>query len=113
MSVPAWALDVKKLAEAVDGVKVPQFSPKQGVKIVTDEKATPLNSSSMNDDSQIELLIKTLEEGVKKLSPGFKMNHVTFEKDDDTNYHMDLIAGLARMLAQIYSVPEVDKLNWT
>ena len=44
MSVPAWALDAKKLAEAVDRVKVPQFLPKQGVKIVTDEKATTLKS---------------------------------------------------------------------
>jgi ubiquitin-activating enzyme E1 len=109
--VPAWALDAKKLAEAVDKVKVPEFAPKQGVKIVTDEKATTLNSSNMDDDSQIELLAKTLEEGVKKLPPGFKMNPVTFEKDDDTNYHMDLIAGLANMRARNYSVPEVDKLK--
>jgi ubiquitin-activating enzyme E1 len=111
ISVPAWALDAKKLAEAVDRVKVPGFAPKQGVRIVTDEKATSLNSSSMDDDSQIELLVNTLEEGVKKLPPGFKMNPVTFEKDDDTNYHMDLIAGLANMRARNYSVPEVDKLK--
>ncbi|KAG5550647.1 hypothetical protein RHGRI_015558 [Rhododendron griersonianum] len=30
--------------------------------------------------------------------------------DDDTNYHMDLIAGLANMRAGNYSIPEVDKL---
>jgi ubiquitin-activating enzyme E1 len=34
-----------------------------------------------------------------------------FEKDDDSNYHMDLIAGLANMRARNYSVPEVDKLK--
>lgn len=34
-----------------------------------------------------------------------------FEKDDDTNYHMDLIAGLANMRARNYSIPEVDKLK--
>ena len=39
------------------------------------------------------------------------MNPVTFEKDDDTNYDMDLIAGLANMRARNYSVPEVDKLT--
>lgn len=32
-------------------------------------------------------------------------------QDDDTNYHMDLIAGLANMRARNYSVPEVDKLK--
>ncbi|KAJ6697528.1 hypothetical protein OIU85_003856, partial [Salix viminalis] len=31
--------------------------------------------------------------------------------DDDTNYHMDLIAGLANMRARNYSIPEVDKLK--
>ena len=47
-------MDAKKLVGAMDKVKVPQSSPKQGVKIVTDEKAMTLNSSSMDDDSQIE-----------------------------------------------------------
>lgn len=32
-------------------------------------------------------------------------------QDDDTNYHMDLIAGLANMRARNYSIPEVDKLK--
>jgi len=30
-----------------------------------------------------------------------------FEKDDDTNFHMDMIAGLANMRARNYSVAEV------
>jgi ubiquitin-activating enzyme E1 len=32
-------------------------------------------------------------------------------QDDDTNYHMELIAGLANMRARNYSIPEVDKLK--
>ena len=34
-----------------------------------------------------------------------------FEKDDDTNFHMEMIAGLANMRARNYSVQEVDKLK--
>lgn len=34
-----------------------------------------------------------------------------FEKDDDTNFHMDLITALANMRARNYSVQEVDKLK--
>lgn len=30
-----------------------------------------------------------------------------FEKDDDSNFHMDMIAGLANMRARNYSVAEV------
>ena len=32
-------------------------------------------------------------------------------QDDDTNFHMDLIAGFANMRARNYSIPEVDKLK--
>lgn len=32
-------------------------------------------------------------------------------QDDDTNYHMDLIARLANMRARNYRIPEVDKLK--
>ena len=32
-------------------------------------------------------------------------------QDDDTNYHMDLIAGLANMPVRNYSIPKVDKLK--
>lgn len=80
ISIPGWALDVKKLGEAVDRIKLPDFLPKQGVKIVTDEKATNMNTMSLDDDSHIEQLIKTLEEGVKNLPPGFHMNPIPFEK---------------------------------
>lgn len=32
-------------------------------------------------------------------------------QDNDANFHMDLIAGLANMRARNYSIPEVDKLK--
>ena len=36
---------------------------------------------------------------------------MVFEKDVDTNFHMDFIAGLANMRARNYKIPEVDKLK--
>lgn len=36
---------------------------------------------------------------------------MVFEKDDDTNFHMEFIAGLANMRARNYKIPEVDKLK--
>ncbi|CAM6104520.1 unnamed protein product [Calypogeia fissa] len=109
--IPEWALNAKKLAEEVDKVNLPTFVPKQGVKIVTDEKATSLSTSAFDDESIIDQLISKLEAGVKTLPPGFQMNPIHFEKDDDTNYHMDLISGFANMRARNYSIPEVDKLK--
>ncbi|GAB2290591.1 E1 ubiquitin-activating protein [Dionaea muscipula] len=109
--VPDWAKHPHKLAEAVDKVIVPEFQPKEGVKIVTDEKATSLSSSSIDDAAVINDLIIKLEHCHNTLVPNFMMKPIQFEKDDDTNYHMDLIAALANMRARNYSIPEVDKLK--
>nr|GEV97770.1 ubiquitin-activating enzyme E1 1-like isoform X2 [Tanacetum cinerariifolium] len=84
-------------------VIVPDFQPKQGVKIDTDENVTNLSSASIDYSAVIdELIKKKLESHRKILSSGY---------DDDTNYHMDFIAGLANMRAKNYSIPDVDKLR--
>ncbi|KAG6643460.1 ubiquitin-activating enzyme E1 1-like isoform X1 [Carya illinoinensis] len=109
--IPDWVKSPRKLADAANQVIVPDFQPKRGVKIVTDEKASSFSTSSIDDAAVIDELIMKLEERRKLLSPGFRMNSIQFEKDDDTNYHMDLIAGLANMRARNYGIPEVDKLK--
>ena len=38
------------------------------------------------------------------LEPGFQLEAIQFEKDDDTNFHMEFIAGLANMRARNYSL---------
>ncbi|KAM0923129.1 hypothetical protein ACQ4PT_005699 [Festuca glaucescens] len=101
----------KVAAEAVNKVIVPEFQSKHGVKIVTDEKATSVSSASVDDAAVIEELIAKLEAISKTLPSGFHMNPIQFEKDDDTNFHMDVIAGFANMRARNYSIPEVDKLR--
>ncbi|KAH6814507.1 ubiquitin-activating enzyme 1 [Perilla frutescens var. frutescens] len=109
--VPDWVKNPKKLAEAIDNVLVPDFQPKKDAKIVTDEKATSLATASVDDAAVINDLILKLEQCRKALPPNFRMKPIQFEKDDDTNYHMDLIAALANMRARNYSIPEVDKLK--
>ncbi|GFZ13322.1 ubiquitin-activating enzyme 1 [Actinidia rufa] len=109
--VPEWAKNPRKLAEAVDRVIVPEFQPRKDAKIVTDEKATSLSTASIDDAAVINELIMKLEHCRKILQAEFRMKPIQFEKDDDTNYHMDMIAGLANMRARNYSIPEVDKLK--
>lgn len=109
--VPDWAKNTKKMAEAVNKVRVPSFQPKENANIVTDEKATSVSAASIDDAAVINDLITRLEHCRTNLPPGFRMKPIQFEKDDDTNYHMDLIAALANMRARNYSIPEVDKLK--
>jgi ubiquitin-activating enzyme E1 len=73
----------KRLAEVVEKVHIPVFKPKEGLKIVMDEKAPNVNPSTLHDDDDLELideLITTLQSGVKNMTPGFLMNPIKFEK---------------------------------
>ncbi|CAN0879670.1 Ubiquitin-activating enzyme E1 1 [Linum grandiflorum] len=109
--VPDWVKSSSKLADAINSVIVPDFEPKTGVKIKTDEKETNIPAVSIDDAQVIDELVMKLEACSQQLVPGFKMVPIQFEKDDDTNYHMELIAGLANMRARNYGIPEVDKLK--
>ncbi|KAL8094374.1 ubiquitin-activating enzyme E1 1-like isoform X2 [Apium graveolens] len=111
ISVPDWVKHPKALTEAVDKVMVPEFRPQEGVKIETDEKVTNLSAASIDDSAVIDELTQKLEQLCKTLPTGFRMKPIQFEKDDDTNYHMDMIAALANMRARNYSILEVDKLK--
>ena len=109
---PDWAADDAKLAAAVDAVRVHAFEPKAGVKIETDPKATEAASSGgMDDEAVIEDLLGKLEAVRGALAPDYRLGAVAFEKDDDSNFHMDAIAGLSNMRARNYDIPEVDKLK--
>jgi len=113
VDIPAWGKVPAKVATAAAKVHVPEFVPQKGVKIETDPKATSAatRNDNMNDDTAIDELIGKLNAVCSDLPAGFKMAPISFEKDDDTNYHMDLITSLANMRARNYKVPEVDKLK--
>lgn len=48
---------------------------------------------------------------VSALPSGYAVEPVEFEKDDDTNFHMDVIAGLANLRARNYGIQEVEKFK--
>ena len=42
---------------------------------------------------------------------GLRISPLSFEKDDDTNFHMDFIRSFANLRARNYSIEEVDALQ--
>ena len=40
---------------------------------------------------------------------GMKLTPVEFEKDDDTNFHMDFIVAASNLRAENYDIPPADK----
>ncbi|KXZ53041.1 hypothetical protein GPECTOR_8g406 [Gonium pectorale] len=112
--LPDWCTDAQRVAAVAAALHVPPFAPKAGVQIETDPKADknkPAPGGTHDDEAVIESLLGRLEGAAKELGPAFKLSPIQFEKDDDSNFHMDLIAGLANMRARNYSIPEVDKLK--
>lgn len=59
--------------------------------------------------SQIESLPKSLSQ--LQLKEDKYMEPEEFEKDDDTNFHMDFISAVGNLRARNYSIPEVDLLR--
>jgi len=41
-----------------------------------------------------------------KLKKGLKINSVEFEKDDDTNHHIDFVTACANLRARNYKIEE-------
>jgi hypothetical protein len=110
----------KKIA---DSVVVPEFTPRSGVKVQIND-----NEPVQNDPSAGELYDKLMfswemtaclaggdeSELVKQLpSPsslvGYRLNPVEFEKDDDTNYHIDFITAASNLRAMNYSINPADR----
>jgi ubiquitin-activating enzyme E1 len=80
VAIPEWAKNTTKLADVVKKIAVPTFEPKKGVNIVTDEKASNLSSTSVDDVAVIDDLLAKLQEYAKRLPPGFQMKPIQFEK---------------------------------
>ncbi|XP_015195731.1 ubiquitin-like modifier-activating enzyme 1 [Lepisosteus oculatus] len=98
--------DRPAVVRILDSVKVPEFTPKSGVKIhVSDQELQSANASV--DDSRLEEL-KSLLPGTDSLS-GFKLCAIEFEKDDDTNFHMDFIVAASNLRAENYDIPPADR----
>ncbi|KAL3853736.1 hypothetical protein ACJMK2_017251 [Sinanodonta woodiana] len=100
--------DRNAIKAMVDKVKVPEFKPKSGVKIsVTDAELEASRNSGSVDNGQIDSLHNFLPspESLKDL----KLRPIEFEKDDDTNFHMDFIVSTSNLRAENYEIPPADR----
>ncbi|KAI8840064.1 hypothetical protein BJ741DRAFT_597827 [Chytriomyces cf. hyalinus JEL632] len=97
--------DKKYFQTVLAGISVPEFTPKTGVKIQVQENEQVQNQST--DASELEDLIKALPS--PSTLPGFKLSPCDFEKDDDSNFHIDFIAAASNLRATNYSIANADR----
>ncbi|KAB0353456.1 hypothetical protein FD755_023841 [Muntiacus reevesi] len=90
----------------IHSMQVPEFTPKSGVRIqVSDQE---LQTSSFIDNNRLQEELMTMLPTPESLS-GFKMYPINFEKDDDTNFHMDFIVAASNLRAENYNIPLADR----
>lgn len=95
--------------KVLPNVIVPEFTPKKGVKISTnDQEAQEAKQQAEEDESDTANKILSELPPPSKLA-GYRMSPIDFEKDDDTNFHMDFITAAANLRASNYSIPQADK----
>merc|ERR1712038_1330732 len=102
--------DRKSIAGIIATVHVEEFQPKTGVKIaVTDAEAEAQNNAAMSDSEELEKLKNELPKpetfGKLRVTPH------EFEKDDDSNGHIDFIVACSNLRAANYSIPPADRLK--
>lgn len=93
----------KKIA---DSVLVPEFTPKSGVKVQVNENEPVANDASADSGDGTDL-IKQLPAPSSLV--GYRLNPVEFEKDDDSNHHIDFITAASNLRAMNYNIPVADR----
>uniref|UniRef100_A0A158R3T7 E1 ubiquitin-activating enzyme n=1 Tax=Syphacia muris TaxID=451379 RepID=A0A158R3T7_9BILA len=84
--------------------------PKKGLKIAVSD-AEAKEQAEMHDDADEQLanlklkLAKLNTKSVQRLVP------IDFEKDDDTNHHMEFITAASNLRAENYDIPPADRLK--
>ncbi|CEF61242.1 GH24511p [Strongyloides ratti] len=99
----------KEFRKILSAIVVPKYEPKSGVKIALTEAEAKMSTEHNDTDDVVshledELTNLTLS-GNKLLCP------IDFEKDDDTNHHMEFITAASNLRAENYSIKPADRLK--
>uniref|UniRef100_A0A8B9HZU0 E1 ubiquitin-activating enzyme n=1 Tax=Astyanax mexicanus TaxID=7994 RepID=A0A8B9HZU0_ASTMX len=96
--------DRAALAKLLQDIKVPEFTPKSGVKIHVSDQELQSANASVGILEELKTLLPAVE-----ASNQFKLQAIDFEKDDDTNFHMDFIVAASNLRAENYDIPPADR----
>ncbi|KAF2492176.1 ubiquitin-activating enzyme E1 [Lophium mytilinum] len=96
--------------DVLDDMIIPDFKPDPGVKIQASDNDPDPNaqqSSLDNDNQELSNIANTLPP--PKSLAGYKLEPVEFEKDDDTNHHIDFITAASNLRAENYKIVQADR----
>ncbi|EEH42011.1 hypothetical protein PAAG_03932 [Paracoccidioides lutzii Pb01] len=94
--------------KVLDDMIIPEFTPSSSVKIQANENEPDPNAQPAFTDEE------ELQRSIAALPPpgslaGFQLDVVEFEKDDDTNHHIDFITAASNLRAANYDIQQADR----
>ncbi|GMM29088.1 E1 ubiquitin-activating protein [Martiniozyma asiatica (nom. inval.)] len=92
--------------KVLSAIEIPEWSPKSNVKIQANDSDPDPNETLVPDNKVIEKLAAKLPE--PSTLAGFRLNAVEFEKDDDTNHHIQYITAASNCRAENYAIETCD-----
>ncbi|XP_039269540.2 ubiquitin-like modifier-activating enzyme 6 [Styela clava] len=98
----------KSIADAIEKTVVPDWVPSTK-EVVVDEKAPA--PTKTDEDSPEDLSQKLMLTAKTRSDFTFKLYPEDFEKDDDSNHHIDFISSAANLRAKMYGIENVDRLE--
>ncbi|WKY05963.1 hypothetical protein Q1695_006288 [Nippostrongylus brasiliensis] len=104
-------LDVEQVMKVAKSVQPPPFKPRAGVKIAVTEAEAKENAEA--DDANADDMLEQLKVKLARLNTKAiqKLNPIDFEKDDDSNHHMEMITAASNLRAENYSIQPADRMK--
>jgi len=91
-------------------IDVPEFKPRSGIRIATNDaeaSSSNGNNDQATDKERVNQLLNELN--ATNQPSAIKINMVEFEKDDDTNFHLDFIVACSNLRAENYEIEPADR----
>ena len=108
--IPSQGISHDDYLKVLGTFKIPVFKPDPGVKIQANDSDPDPNTAQtgfQNDDDELQKLVDSLPP--PKALGSFKMEPVEFEKDDDTNHHIDFITAASNLRAENYKIATANR----
>jgi ubiquitin-activating enzyme E1 len=107
---PPPSISKDQYAQIAESMMIPEFRPDSNVRIQADDKEPDPNAAppTFSDDAEeLNKIVKSLPS--PKSLAGYRLAPVEFEKDDDSNHHIDFITAASNLRAMNYDIPVADR----
>ncbi|VDK55799.1 unnamed protein product [Anisakis simplex] len=106
-------LDQDKFLEIIEKVTVEPFKPRDGIRIATSEAEASETgqNNGLDDDSDVQIAQLKQELNEMPTNSIRPLTAIDFEKDDDTNHHIEFITAASNLRAENYDIPQADRMK--